>query len=48
MQAQRTPLQIEHTAEAERIFPELGKDGGATVPLEKTLWAERFGLVVDR
>ena len=41
-------LQIKDTAEAERVFHELGKDGRVAVPLEKTFWAERFGMVVDR
>jgi PhnB protein len=26
----------------------LSKDGRIVVPLEKTFWAERFGMVVDR
>jgi PhnB protein len=41
-------LQINSTAEAERIFHELAKDGKIVAPLEKTFWAERFGMVVDR
>jgi PhnB protein len=41
-------LQITSTTEAERLFRELGKDGSVAVPLEKTFWAERFGMVVDR
>ena len=41
-------LQIKDTTEAERIFHELGKDGRVTLPLEKTFWAARFGMVVDR
>ena len=41
-------LQMKSTAEAERIFNELSKDGRVTLPLEKTFWAERFGMVVDR
>jgi PhnB protein len=41
-------LQITDTTEAERIFNELRKDGRVVVPLEKTFWAERFGMVVDR
>lgn len=41
-------LQITSTSEAERIFHELAKDGRVVVPLEKTFWAERFGMVVDR
>ena len=41
-------LQIKSTTEAERIFRELGKDGRVAVPLEKTFWAARFGMLVDR
>ena len=35
-------------AEAERIFNELAANGTVVMPLEKTFWAERFGMVVDR
>ena len=41
-------LQITSTTEAERVFHELSKDGTVRVPLEKTFWAARFGMVVDR
>ena len=41
-------LQIKSTAEAERIFHELAEGGSVTMPLEKTFWAVRFGVVVDR
>jgi PhnB protein len=41
-------LQINSAADAERIFHELAEDGRVVVPLEKTFWAERFGMVVDR
>ena len=41
-------MQIESTAGAERIFHELARDGTVNMPLEKTFWAERFGMVVDR
>jgi PhnB protein len=41
-------LQIKSTADAERIFQELARDGRIKMPLEKTFWAERFGMVVDR
>ena len=41
-------LQIKSTAEAERIFHELAKDGRVVMPLEKTFWAARFGMLVDR
>ena len=41
-------LQINSTAEAERVFHELVEGGQIVVPLAKTFWAERFGMVVDR
>ena len=41
-------LQIKSTTEAERIFLELSENGRVTVPLDKTFWAARFGMVVDR
>ena len=41
-------IQIKSTAEAERIFDELSKDGGISMPLEQTFWAARFGMLVDR
>jgi len=40
-------IQIKSTADAERIFHELARDGKVVMPLEKTFWAERFGMVVD-
>lgn len=41
-------LQIESAADAERIFHELATDGTVVVQLEKTFWAVRFGMLVDR
>ena len=41
-------LQIKSTTDAERIFRELGKDGRIVMALEKTFWADRFGVLVDR
>ena len=41
-------LHLKDAAEAERVFHELGKGGRFAVPLGKTFWAERFGMVVDR
>ncbi len=41
-------LHIKGVAEAERIFSALAVDGTNVVPMEKTFWAERFGVVVDR
>jgi PhnB protein len=34
--------------EADAIFRELATEGRVLLPLEKTFWAERFGMVVDR
>ena len=41
-------IQIADPAEAERIFGELAEGGTIRMPLEKTFWALRFGMVVDR
>jgi PhnB protein len=41
-------LHIKSTADAERIFQELAQDGRIVLPLEKTFWAVRFGMLVDR
>jgi PhnB protein len=41
-------LQLNNIAEAERIFSQLSTDGRIVMPLEKTFWAARFGVVVDR
>jgi len=41
-------LHIASTTEADRIFHELSQNGAIAVPLEKTFWAARFGMVIDR
>ena len=41
-------LQIKSTVDAERIFHDLAEEGRIVMQLEKTFWAERFGMVVDR
>jgi len=41
-------LQIKSTADAERIFYELARNGRIILPLEKTFWVARFGMLVDR
>ena len=41
-------LQIKNATDAERIFRELGKGGRIVMALEKTFWADRFGMLVDR
>ena len=41
-------LGIDDPAEAERVFNALAEGGQVTMPLGKTFWAERFGMLVDR
>jgi len=41
-------LQIKDTTEAERIFQALSEEGTVLMPLQKTFWAARFGMLVDR
>jgi len=41
-------IALENASDAEQIFHELAEGGSVTHPLEKTFWAERFGMVVDR
>lgn len=41
-------LQIKSTADADRIFHELARGGKVLMPLERTFWAARFGVLVDR
>ncbi|HTR59743.1 MAG TPA: VOC family protein [Casimicrobiaceae bacterium] len=35
-------------AEAKRVFEALAEGGKVTMPLDKTFWAEAFGMLVDR
>jgi PhnB protein len=41
-------LNVDTPAEAERIFHSLAENGTVTMPLEKTFWAARFGMLVDQ
>ena len=41
-------LSVDSTADAERIFKAFADGGTVVMPLEKTFWAERFGMCVDR
>jgi PhnB protein len=41
-------LHPESVAEGERVFAGLAEGGQVIMPLEKTFWAERFGMFVDR
>ena len=41
-------INLEDPARGEKIFTELAKGGSVIMPYEKTFWAERFGMLVDR
>ncbi len=41
-------LGIDEPEEAERLFNALSANGTIHMPLEKTFWAERFGMFVDQ
>jgi len=41
-------LGIDDPAEAERIFHALAENGTVTMPIQKTFWAARFGMLVDQ
>ncbi len=41
-------LQVDRTEQAERIFNGLAEHGTVKMPLQKTFWAARFGMLVDR
>ena len=41
-------LHLRSAEDAERIFRDLASGGTIVMPLEKTFWAERFGMLVDR
>jgi PhnB protein len=41
-------LMIDEPKDAERIFRALEEDGTVRMPLQKTFWAIRFGMLVDR
>lgn len=41
-------LQLDEPADAERIFAALADGGTITMAIDRTFWAERFGMLVDR
>lgn len=41
-------LLVQTEAEAERLFAALGDGGQVQMPLAKTFWSPRFGMVTDR
>lgn len=41
-------LNLADLDKAERVFNGLADGGSVTMPLQKTFWAERFGMLTDR
>jgi PhnB protein len=41
-------IQSDNVDETERLFAGLGEGGKATMPLQETFWAARFGALTDR
>jgi PhnB protein len=41
-------INVKDVAEAERIYKELSEGGAIHMEMQKTFWAERFGMFADR
>ena len=41
-------LGVKDPTEADRIFNELSQNGNVTMPIQKTFWSVRFGMLTDR
>ena len=41
-------IMVDDSAEAERIFRELGEGGVVRMPIAETFWARRFGMLIDK
>ena len=41
-------LNLDSESDAERIFATFADGGAVRLPLQKTFWADRYGIVVDR
>ena len=41
-------LNVDQVADAERIFRDLSESGAVQMPLQKTFWAARFGMLADQ
>jgi len=39
---------MDDSVAAERVFQALAENGRIEMPLQKTFWANRFGVLVDR
>jgi len=47
-QGQALAMSADKPAEAERLFHNLAEGGTVTMPIDKTFFAERFGMVTDK
>ena len=41
-------IAVSDPLDAERVFHALAENGSIGMPIQKTFWAARFGMVVDR
>lgn len=41
-------LQFDNVEEAERVFAAMSPNANVSMPMAKTFWAERFGMLVDQ
>jgi PhnB protein len=41
-------VRVDDPTDAERIFDALAKNGTVKMPIQKTFWAVRFGMLVDQ
>ena len=47
-QGQALTLSVDKPADADRLFHSLAEGGTVTMPIDKTFFAERFGMVTDK
>ena len=48
MQGFSVNIGIDNPADAERVFHALAEKGTVRMPIQKTFWATRFGMLVDQ
>ena len=48
MQGITVMLGIDESGDAERVFHALSENGTVQMPIQKTFWAARFGMLVDQ
>jgi PhnB protein len=41
-------IEIEHAADADRLFQALSENGTVRMPLQQTFWTARFGMLIDQ